>query len=130
MSVIQPIGCESWRPVVGFENLYAVSNFGRIRTFQYRRRYGRGRFRMMKLVPHNRGYWMVTFQVCRQRFGRLAHRLVYESFVGPITDDEVRSIRQMYATGEYTYQELGRMFKVNWYTIRRIVKRWEWKWVS
>ena len=173
MSTVHATVAESWRPVVGYENLYAVSDHGRMRTFQHQRRYGRGRFRLMKLVPHSGGYWMIRLHSQKKSKGFLVHRLVYESFVGPIpedmvinhkdgnkrnnridnlelateaenqlhalwmglkakklTADIVREIRKMYATGEYTYMELGRFFKVNWYTIRKIVKRWEWKWVE
>lgn len=58
------------------------------------------------------------------------HALLMGLKAKKLTEDIVREIRKMYATGEYTYQELGRFFKVNWYTIRKIVKRWGWAWVE
>ena len=81
---------EEWRPVVGYEGLYEVSDQGRVRTVARTivRRNGRiqpapQRVLKLKLSPH--GYWRIglTNELAgRQRF-HFVHRLVLAAFVGP-----------------------------------------------
>lgn len=76
---------EQWRPVVGFEGLYEVSNIGRVRSLD--RQIGNGargtrfmRGRLLSAKPGSKnGYLYVSVGNTR----RLVHRLVLEAFVGP-----------------------------------------------
>ena len=79
---------ETWKPVVGFENLYEVSDLGRVRSVD---RFIPGRWktgqnrkgRVLSLESHYGGYKQV--QLCREGTitRKLVHRLVLEAFVGP-----------------------------------------------
>lgn len=77
---------EEWKPVVGFEKYYEVSNFGRVRSFDRRVRVGHGAHRIMRgkilrLNLNRRGYLRCNVGV-RQRFKtREVHRLVAISFI-------------------------------------------------
>lgn len=82
---------EEWRPVIGFEDLYQVSNLGRVRSIatflnQYSNIVPRQSPCLLKLHIDRTGY----FTVCLYRNGtqanRRIHRLVLESFVGPRPD--------------------------------------------
>lgn len=78
---------EIWKPVVGYENCYSVSNFGNcVRTSLTRKR----------IVPNWRpvagtikktGY--VSFHLYQEKVGAylLGHRMVWEAFNGPIPCD-------------------------------------------
>jgi len=68
-----------WRDVVGYENLYQVSEYGDIR-------YKHNPTRLRKFIS-DRGYKLIMLR----QFGWAkmfhAHRLVYEAFVGSIPDN-------------------------------------------
>ena len=72
---------ETWRPVVGYEDWYSVSDHGRVK--------GRGRDwshtatprYILKPSPDSKGYPMVT--LCHPRSTRKTHRLVAAAFIGP-----------------------------------------------
>lgn len=75
---------EEWRPVVGWEGLYEVSNLGRVRSLG--RTLPNGRTypaRIMKLTTSKRGY--VKVALTRDGVGRhfSVHRLVCTAFHGP-----------------------------------------------
>lgn len=82
---------ERWRPVVGWEDLYEVSDRGRVRSLDRWVPHGVGmRFhagRILKPAPHNAGYPKVN--LCRGKDGgyrrkcAYVHRLVLEAFEGP-----------------------------------------------
>jgi hypothetical protein len=75
----------AWRPVVGFEGIYEVSNFGSVRSVdrvvvchdgvKYRRR---GQVISQQVTP--KGYRSVSLLGGKKFF---VHRLVLEAFVGP-----------------------------------------------
>ncbi|MBN7395680.1 HNH endonuclease [Mycobacteroides abscessus subsp. abscessus] len=84
---------EQWRPVVGFEGLYEVSDLGRVRTVPRLVSMGRG----YRTVPgrirkygHSttHGYLIVGLSRPGKRRATtaLVHRLVLEAFVGPCPD--------------------------------------------
>lgn len=78
---------EEWRPVVGWEGLYEVSNEGRARSVPLPHRHvGRNRGRVLKLCDHGRGY-LYAHLVGLRGDGRnrwiKIHTLVLEAFVGP-----------------------------------------------
>lgn len=68
---------EEWRPVVGYEGLYEVSNMGRIRNSS-------GRMRVF--VKHRLGYRQVNLSKNNKIRPFYVHRLVVSHFVGPIKD--------------------------------------------
>lgn len=72
---------EQWRPVVGFEGRYEVSDQGRVRSLRFR---GNGDSRLMSAPKNRAGYRVLTLGVDRRQF-RL-HVLVLEAFVGPRPD--------------------------------------------
>ena len=71
---------ESWRPVVGFEGRYEVSDAGSVR----RASDGGGHPALTPLKPQiHLGYATVILSVRGRRFGRQIHCLVMAAFVGP-----------------------------------------------
>lgn len=77
---------EIWRPVVGYEGLYEVSDLGRIRSFV---KEPTGRLlkpRPSKSSEHRNPGWAVALFKDGTRKSFLIHRLVLEAFVGPCPD--------------------------------------------
>lgn len=81
---------EMWKPVVGWEGLYEVSNHGRVRsldrTIQTKR--GPWRYKGKVLSPgvNRHGYPMVHLKNASSKKMAKVHRLVLEAFVGPCPD--------------------------------------------
>lgn len=67
-----------WKHVVGYENLYQVSDDGRVNT-----RNRRGEWVPKALNSDKNGYRRVTLSKDGQKRSRLVHHLVLEAFVGP-----------------------------------------------
>ena len=79
---------EIWRPVIGFEGKYEVSNYGRVRSVDRivvrsdgRRRFYKGMF--LKQLTSDKGYQFVQMSDCHKNVTRMVHRLVAEAFIGP-----------------------------------------------
>lgn len=77
---------EIWKPIVGYEGLYEVSNFGRVKGLErmVKGRYGNLRFQketMRKIQINNRGY--CTVRLCKDGNYKyyFVHRLVAEAFI-------------------------------------------------
>ena len=68
---------EIWRPVVGYEGLYEVSNMGNVKSLDWK---GTGTERIMSPVNLN-GYLRVLFNRNGKRKLKLVHRLVAEAFI-------------------------------------------------
>ena len=80
---------ENWRPVVGYEGLYEVSDQGRVRSFD-RPRGCRGFVYKGRVLKHgySKGYPRVNlYRDGVVRFA-LIHQLIMESFVGPCPDGQ------------------------------------------
>lgn len=78
---------ENWLPVVGFEGIYEVSDHGRVRGIDRAGSDGRrlaGRILRQKVHPVS-GHRLVGLWR-GQETTRSVHRLVLESFVGPVPD--------------------------------------------
>lgn len=73
---------ETWRPVVGFEGFYSVSDHGRVRRDIRGKRTHAGR--MISLVPTSAEYFNVTLtKPGGTRMCRYVHQLVANAFHGP-----------------------------------------------
>lgn len=83
---------EIWRPVIGYEDFYSVSNLGRVKSHGRVSNHSDGRSstrhpRMMKPVPNPKsGYLAVGLSDCGAVSMRYVHHLVLEAFVGPMPE--------------------------------------------
>lgn len=66
---------EFWRPIKGYEGLYEVSNFGRIKSLKY------GKERILKPFNGNRNYLRVHLSKNNKPINAQIHRLVAEAFI-------------------------------------------------
>lgn len=71
---------EIWKPVVGFEGVYSVSNLGRIRRDKPEANTFAGR--IMKLKPTKYGYITVCLTSSGKRVYAMVHVLVAAAFIG------------------------------------------------
>ena len=80
---------EEWRPVVGYEGLYEVSNRGRVRSVVTR--WGNPRLRLLKPRKHTQGYQRVN--LCRGNGPKdhYIHALVLAAFDGKCPSGFVRN---------------------------------------
>lgn len=70
---------EKWKPVLGFEGRYEVSDLGRVRSLITSK--------IMRLALSNCGYLRVGLTSSpKQQIGRTVHSLVAEAFIGPRPD--------------------------------------------
>ena len=82
---------EKFKPVVGYEGLYEVSDYGAVRSLKF------GKVKYLRNAKHPTGYCQIG--LCRggKQKHLMVHRLVYESFVGPIPAgmqiDHINTIR-------------------------------------
>ena len=77
---------EVWRDIKGYEGLYQVSNYGRVKSLEKDIIYKDGNIHHRKERIRNpskksNGYLMVCFYVDREQKGLLLHRLVAEAFL-------------------------------------------------
>jgi hypothetical protein len=76
-----------WRPVVGYEGHYEVSDAGRVRSLK------RGRVALLKYRVSTKGYPFVQLYLNGKQITRYVHALVAEAFNGPRPDGlEVRHL--------------------------------------
>lgn len=74
---------EIWKPIVGYEEFYDVSNLGRVRNKGWR--HGQHKSYIIMKQQYNKGGYLIvkltknkSVKIC------LVHRLVYEAFVGKL----------------------------------------------
>lgn len=67
---------EIWKPVVGYERLYEISNMGRLKSLR--------RNKLMTACTNRLGYAQTSLSVNGVLKNFKFHRLVMEAFVGPI----------------------------------------------
>lgn len=79
------IDSEEWRPVVGFEEWYEVSNLGRVRTWRSKGYRAVRRADTPKVVSGEiaKGGYIRVKLTAERRVNRPVHVLVLEAFVGP-----------------------------------------------
>ncbi len=88
---------ETWKPVVGFEGLYEVSDQGRVKSLQ---RTVNGPHGSKHTLPERvlaggqteTGYWHVLLYREGVRRTRVVHVLVAEAFLGPRVGDSINHI--------------------------------------
>ena len=79
-----PLFIEHWKPILGFEGFYSVSNVGHVR-----RDCGGTRTHARKIskpLPNSNGYIVLTLCVLGVRHKRAVHQLVAEHFLGICPD--------------------------------------------
>lgn len=83
---------EIWKPVVGFEGLYEVSDLGRVRSLDryvtFQNRWGslttrRFAGQLVQPGPHQGGYLQAHFAIAGKDVSRTLHSVVAEAFIGP-----------------------------------------------
>lgn len=81
---------ELWKPILGFEGHYEVSNLGRVKSLPFLQRYllrnglpamRRTAERVIKPQRINSGYLVVNLHLDNTRVAKLVHRLVAVNFV-------------------------------------------------
>ena|SRR3990167_3104124 len=78
---------EQWRPVVGYEGRYEVSDHGRVRSVWFRNKQTDRRRSIpliRRLSADDLGYKRVSLCQALHSRTRLVHQLVLEAFVGPV----------------------------------------------
>jgi len=78
LNIIQEI----WKPIINYEGLYEISNYGRVKRFNRDKK--RRPFKIRKLKKYNK-YGHLSINLCKESKVKIfqAHRLVLEAFVGP-----------------------------------------------
>lgn len=69
---------EQWKPVVGYERLYEVSNLGRVKSLNYNHT---GKERLLKAWKNKDGYMFVVLMKDGVRKTCTVHRLVATAFI-------------------------------------------------
>ncbi|KKM26954.1 hypothetical protein LCGC14_1579590 [marine sediment metagenome] len=76
-----PMKKEIWKPVVGFEGLYEISNMGRVKS---NHKYGRpAKNGILRLQENHKGYLRAHLSGYGKGYTIVVHRLVLEAFVSP-----------------------------------------------
>lgn len=75
---------EEWRPVVGWEDRYAVSDWGRVKRVAGGQGARKGHIRKLSICKQ--GYKYVGLQHNKYRKTYKVHRLVAAAFIGPCPD--------------------------------------------
>jgi hypothetical protein len=88
MATPESTASEEWRPVVGYEGLYEVSNLGRVRSLESANRRRRGSVMMRGWIDPWR-YHLVELTKDGSARAHRVHRLVLAAFVGPRPDGYV-----------------------------------------
>lgn len=74
---------EEWKPVVGYEDFYEVSDWGRVKSLNYR---NTGKEGIMKPSPDGDGYLHVDLSKNGEKEKFLVHILVMRAFIGKCPD--------------------------------------------
>lgn len=72
---------EIWKPITGYEELYAISNLGRVKSFSKNCGYRKSRERLMKPFKSKDGYLLVTLSKNNEQKHFQIHRLVAFEFI-------------------------------------------------
>ena len=80
--MVENLEGEIWKPVVGYEGKYEVSNLGRVKSVKFGR-WGK-EDGLRKLMKDKDGYYIVSLIKNGKVKNFFVHRLVYNSFVGKL----------------------------------------------
>lgn len=69
---------EEWRPVVAYEGLYEVSDWGNVRSLNYNKT---KEIKELKQIPDKDGYMNVCLHKYGSQLSKRVHRLVADSFI-------------------------------------------------
>lgn len=87
------INQEVWKPVLGYEELYEVSNFGNVKSKDRKVFNGKGYYikkgRLLKKSLTTTGYWKVELYKNGKKRSKRVHRLVAETFIPKIKGKEL-----------------------------------------
>ena len=72
---------EEWRPVVGYEGLYEVSDFGRVKSLH------KANEKIMKQYYGRGGYLRIDLHKDKKKKSYPVHKLVWEAIKGKVPDD-------------------------------------------
>lgn len=75
MNQLESVNCEEWRTIKGYEGIYEISSFGRVRSLNYNNQ--KGNIKVRPSVPHKDGYRQIKLG----NKSKLIHRLVAEAFI-------------------------------------------------
>jgi len=166
---------EEWRDVIGYEEIYQVSSYGRIMRIAHGP--GARPGYILKGGLHKEGYRTVQLSIESRKKQHLVHRLVANAFLdcppqatevvhknnnradnrvenlewysrnnmlnvisgrrprrcgklqpsSKLTQQDVREIRRLWPTGNYTQRQLAKRFGIHAPTINKIIHRIYWK---
>jgi hypothetical protein len=71
---------EHWLPILGYEGLYSVSDFGNVMSMNYA---NTGMLKILQPAKNSHGYFQVWLSKDRKQKSFPIHRLVMVAFVGP-----------------------------------------------
>lgn len=71
---------EEWKPIEGYEGLYEISNYGRVKSFHYCKKQ-KSNYRILVPVKQKTGYFTVNLYKNRKAKVSFVHRLVAQTFV-------------------------------------------------
>ena len=69
---------EEWRDIAGFNGIYQVSNFGRVRSLNYNRT---GKTKLMAINKDRGEYCRVLLYTKEKNYNKTVHRLVAQAFI-------------------------------------------------
>lgn len=69
---------EIWKDIKGYEGLYKVSNYGRVKSLNYNKT---KKEKELKLYKNKKGYFSVNLYLNKKIHSKLVHRLVAETFI-------------------------------------------------
>lgn len=85
-NVIENLEGEIWKDIIGFEGKYAVSNKGRVKSLEFKRKCGKNgsytnKEKILSFYVNNTGYYKITLLKNKNKIYPYIHRLVAESFI-------------------------------------------------
>jgi hypothetical protein len=77
---------EKWKPITNFENLYEISNFGRVKSLERITYASNGKIykfkeKILNPKPNNKGYLHVQLILNKKRYYNSVHKLVANAFI-------------------------------------------------